>query len=55
MIVKIAISVQSAPSHHEEDVICFLCSSSDSITFHVTGDPLKVSLLTEPRMFHPVS
>jgi len=28
---------------------------SDSITFHVTGDPLNVCLLTEPRMFHPVS
>ena len=29
--------------------------SSDSITFHVTGDPLNVCLLTEPGMFHPVS
>ena len=27
--------------------------SSDSITFHVTGDPLNVSLLTEPGNVSP--
>jgi len=29
--------------------------SSESITFHMIGDPLNVCLFTEPGMFHPVS
>jgi hypothetical protein len=46
MIAKIAIGMQSAPSHKSGRHLLSLLSF-DSITFRVTGDPLNVSPLAE--------